>query len=69
MQSKIAPQQLQDEQLRRTLLEEYQQQDSRYPDSETVQTIKSELYRRGYKRSDVVEIALASLIRSRVSDN
>lgn len=69
MLGNLTLEQLQDEQIRRQLLEEYVQQDSRYPDSDTVQALKRELYRRGYKRSEIVKIALASIIRVQQSGN
>lgn len=69
MLGNLTLEQLQDEQIRRQLLEEYVQQDSLYPDSNTVQALKRELYRRGYKRSEIVKIALASIIRVQQSGN
>jgi hypothetical protein len=52
-----------DEQLRELLMENYLRQKQIYPDSERVNTLKGELYRRGYHRTDVVTIAVASLLR------
>lgn len=54
--------QLSDDDLRGQLLDSYRRQTQGYPDSAAVQTLKSELYRRGYTRTDIVTIALAALL-------
>ncbi|MBZ0284683.1 MAG: hypothetical protein K8L97_28355 [Anaerolineae bacterium] len=51
------------EQLRWELMTAYTQQPVMYPEAKTVQQLKNELYRRGLKRDDIVEIALAACIR------
>jgi hypothetical protein len=51
------------EELRRRLMEAYLLAPNAYPDSVQVQQLKAELYRQGYEPSDVVEIALAALLR------
>jgi len=55
--------QLSDDELRQQLLERYTRTQRAYPESDSIQIIKSELYRRGYQREDIVTIALASLLR------
>jgi hypothetical protein len=55
--------QLNDEQLRGELLEQYSHLEQYYPETDAVKTLKSELYRRGYQREDIIQIALTSLIR------
>jgi hypothetical protein len=52
-----------DNQLRQQLIDEYSQQTRPYPDNPMVRSLKGELYKRGYRRSDIVELALAGLIR------
>lgn len=47
------------EELRNMLLSEY----TRHDDNETIQTLKNELYRRGYERKDIVELAVASILQ------
>lgn len=51
------------EQLRWELFAAYAQQTVFYPEAAHVQQLKGELYRRGLKRDDIVEIALAAHIR------
>jgi len=51
------------EQLRWELMTAYTQQPVMYPEAQTVQQLKGELYRRGLQRDDIVEIALAACIR------
>jgi hypothetical protein len=55
--------QLSDEQLRVELLEKYAHLERYYPEMDAVKTLKAELYRRGYQREDIIQIALTSLIR------
>lgn len=55
--------QLSDDQLREQLIEQYMQHGRVYPMPEAIQTMTSELYRRGYQRADVVKLALVSLLR------
>jgi len=52
-----------DNQLRAQLLDEYSHAQRAYPESPNVDSLKRELYRRGYRRTDVVTIALAALIQ------
>lgn len=57
------PMQRSDEQLRYQLLDSYTDQTPIYPDGSAVVALKGELYRRGHSRTDIVTIALASLLR------
>jgi hypothetical protein len=51
-----------DEQLRQQVLEYYRQHIRIYPIPEAVQAMKSELYQRGYERTDTVKLALEALV-------
>jgi acyl-homoserine lactone acylase PvdQ len=51
------------DELRRRLMEAYMQSPNAYPEGAQVQQLKAELYRQGYEPTDVVEIALAALLR------
>ncbi len=53
---------LNDEQLRMQLFKAYSEMRASSPDSASVQSLKSELYRRGYEQERVIEIAVAALI-------
>jgi hypothetical protein len=54
---------LSDEQLRQQLIEQYTKHVRIYPAPEAVQAMKHELYHRGYQRTDVITLAVASLLR------
>lgn len=54
---------LTDEQLRQQLIEQYTKHVRVYPVPEAVRAMKTELYHRGYQRTDVITLALASLLR------
>jgi len=54
---------LTDDQLRQQLIDEYSNQCRTYPDGAKVSSLKGELYKRGYRSADIVELALAGLIR------
>jgi hypothetical protein len=49
--------------LRKLLMEAYMKAPNAYPETLQVQELKAELYRQGYEPTDVVEIALAALLR------
>ena len=57
--------QLTNEELQLFLMDAYDHQTSAYPESEHIKTLKNELYRRGYRRGDIVSMALASVIHRR----
>lgn len=50
-------------QLERNLLEAYAGLRDTSPETDAIQTLKSELYRRGVERTEIVTIALAALIK------
>jgi hypothetical protein len=52
-----------DKQLRAQLFDEYSHQQRVYPEGLNVVALKRELYKRGYRRGDIVTIALAALIQ------
>ncbi len=58
-----------DEQLRRQLLDHYMQHLHVTPASEAIQAMKNEMYQRGYERTDVIKLALESLLRLQSQKN
>jgi hypothetical protein len=54
---------LSDEQLRQQLVEQYVREIRVYPVPEAIQAMKSELYHRGYQRTDLIKLAIQSLVR------
>jgi hypothetical protein len=54
---------LTDEELRQQVIGQYMQHVGTYPVPEAIQAMKRELYYRGYQRTDVIMLALASLLR------
>ena len=60
---------LSDEQLRQKLIEQYMQHLRVTPAPEAVQAMKSELYLRGYERTDIIKLALQSLLRMQNQKN
>lgn len=61
MQDNLAP--VSDEQLAARLVEAYENLRPFYPETNTVELLKGELYRRGHQRDEIVTLALAALIR------
>lgn len=61
--------QMSDEQLRRHLLDQYMQHLHVTPAPEAIQAMKNEMYQRGYERTDVIKLALQSLLRMQNQNN
>jgi len=61
--------QMSDEQLRRHLLDQYMQHLHVTPATEAIQAMKNEMYQRGYERTDVIKLALQSLLRLQNQNN
>jgi hypothetical protein len=58
---------LNDDELRCKLIDAYTQAGIVYPDTQAVENLKGELYRRGHERDEIVMLALAALIRLSVN--
>jgi hypothetical protein len=54
---------LTDQQLRQQLVEHYVRNVRVYPVPESIQAMKTELYQRGYQRTDLIKLAIQSLVR------
>jgi hypothetical protein len=53
---------LNDDELRLKLIDAYAQTGVVYPDTQAVENLKGELYRRGHERDEIVVLALTALL-------